>query len=145
MEATETDFTMEWLSLHLTVVQIDTVETAVEWINNHGSHHTDCIITENKTTATYFTKNVDSAGVYVNASTRFADGFRYGFGAEIGISTNRLHARGPVGLEGLVTYKYILAGDGQCVGQFVTNTIQQPEVVIGGRTLPTLQFSHTNL
>ena len=89
-------------------------------INRFGSHHTDAIITEDKEAAEYFMQMVDSAGVYQNCSTRFADGFRYGFGAEVGISTSKLHARGPVGLDGLVTYKYKLFGSGQIVNDYST-------------------------
>lgn len=94
---------------------------AISFINVHSSHHTDCIVTETPTAASTFCQGVDSAGTFVNASTRFADGFRYGFGTEVGISTGRIHARGPVGLEGLVTYKYMLKskGDkGHIVGEF---------------------------
>ena len=82
-------------------------------INKHGSHHTDTIVTENYTLARRFIREVDSSSVMVNVSTRFADGFEYGLGAEIGISTDKLHARGPVGLEGLTSLKYIVLGDGQ--------------------------------
>jgi glutamate-5-semialdehyde dehydrogenase len=85
---------------------------AIEHINQYGSHHTDAIITENFTRARQFLREVDSSSVMVNASTRFADGFEYGFGAEIGISTDKIHARGPVGLEGLTSQKYIVLGDG---------------------------------
>ena len=93
---------------------------AVTHINTYGSHHTDCILTEDKDRAAYFTTMVDSASVYVNASTRFADGFRYGFGAEVGISTGKIHARGPVGLDGLITYKYNLEGDGEIVADYAS-------------------------
>ena len=96
------------------------MDEAISHINRFGSHHTDCIITENKETAEHFMNLVDSAGVYWNASTRFADGFRYGFGAEVGISTSKIHARGPVGLEGLISYKYKLYGTGQIVGDYAS-------------------------
>jgi len=106
------------LDLIVSVKLVDNVEEAISHINFYGSHHTDCIITENDETAVIFMEMVDSAGVYHNCSTRFADGFRYGFGAEVGISTSKLHARGPVGLEGMVTYKYKLQGDGHIVGDY---------------------------
>ena len=106
------------LSLIVSVKLVENVQEAVAHINRFGSHHTDCIITEKKETAEIFMQLVDSAGVYQNCSTRFADGFRYGFGAEVGISTGKIHARGPVGLEGLVTYKYKLFGQGQIVGDY---------------------------
>jgi hypothetical protein len=89
-------------------------QDAITHINEYGSHHTDCIITESGAAAETFMQGVSSAGVYHNASTRFADGFRYGFGAEVGVSTNKIHARGPVGLEGLLIYKYRLHGKGHC-------------------------------
>ena len=98
---------------------VDSVEDAVMHINTYSSGHTDGIITEDKISADYFLSAVDSAGVYHNVSTRFADGFRYGFGAEVGISTNKTHARGPVGLEGLTIYKYTLEGNGQIVKDYV--------------------------
>ena len=97
---------------------VKSVEEAIEHINTYGSGHTDSIITKNVQNAEKFMNEVDSAGVYFNASTRFADGFRYGFGAEVGISTNKTHARGPVGLEGLTIYKYKLVGNGQIVGDY---------------------------
>ena len=97
---------------------VDDVKEAINHINTYGSGHTDAIITNDKNNAEYFMNKVDSSGVYWNASTRFADGFRYGFGAEVGISTNKTHARGPVGLEGLTIYKYKLIGNGQIVGDY---------------------------
>ena len=97
---------------------VDNIDEAINHINTYGSGHTDAIITNDKDNAEKFMNKVDSAGVYWNASTRFADGFRYGFGAEVGISTNKTHARGPVGLEGLTIYKYKLIGNGQIVGDY---------------------------
>ncbi|MBQ9245533.1 glutamate-5-semialdehyde dehydrogenase [bacterium] len=99
---------------------VNSVDEAIEHINTFGSGHTDCIITENNEIAEKFMMFVDSAGVYKNISTRFADGFRYGFGAEVGISTNKTHARGPVGLEGLTIYKYKLYGNGDIVSDFIS-------------------------
>lgn len=114
----ENEFNTEYLDLIISIKCVDGVNEAIAHINKFGSHHTDCIITENKETAAVFMQMVDSAGVYCNCSTRFADGFRYGFGAEVGISTAKIHARGPVALEGLVTYKYNLYGEGQIVGDY---------------------------
>ena len=102
----------------LSVKTVKSIEEAIEHINKYGSGHTDCIITKDTENAEKFMNEVDSAGVYWNASTRFADGFRYGFGAEVGISTNKTHARGPVGLEGLTIYKYKLTGHGQIVDDY---------------------------
>lgn len=119
--ATPDAYTTEHLSLTLAVRAVPSLSAAIAHINAHGSHHTDCIVTESAEAGRTFVRGVDSAGVFVNASTRFADGFRYGFGAEVGISTGRIHARGPVGLEGLVTYKYVLrsqGADGHIVGEF---------------------------
>lgn len=116
----EEEFDTEYLDLVLSVKLVDSLEEAVAHINQFGSHHTDCILTENQEHARKFMQLVDSAGVYQNCSTRFADGFRYGFGAEVGISTGKIHARGPVGLEGLVTYKYKLFGNGQIVGDYAS-------------------------
>eukprot|EP01071_Lankesteria_metandrocarpae_P010148 Lankesteria_metandrocarpae@DN5298_c0_g1_i10.p1 len=116
--ATDEDFRTEFQVPTMAVKIVDSMEAAAEHINSHSSHHTDMLLTKNSNTADYFMRIVDSAGVYVNCSTRFADGFRYGFGAEVGISTNRVHARGPVALDELVIYKYRIYGKGQCVGQF---------------------------
>ncbi len=118
--ATEEDFSTEYLDLIISAKTVENIDEAIWHINKYGSHHTDCIITEDKKAAEYFMRMVDSAGVYQNCSTRFADGFRYGFGAEVGISTGKIHARGPVGLEGLVTYKYKLFGNGQIVGDYAS-------------------------
>ena len=101
---------------------VTNIDEAINHINSYGSGHTDCIITKNEQNAQKFMQKVDSAGVYQNVSTRFADGFRYGFGAEVGISTNKTHARGPVGLEGLTIYKYKLIGNGHIVKDYVDGT-----------------------
>ncbi|MDO4805099.1 MAG: glutamate-5-semialdehyde dehydrogenase [Lachnospiraceae bacterium] len=114
----EEDFRTEYLELVISIKLVSGVEEACEHINKFGSHHTDAILTEDDASAECFMQMVDSAGVYRNISTRFADGFRYGFGAEVGISTSKIHARGPVGLEGLMTYKYRIIGDGQIVGDY---------------------------
>lgn len=119
--ATKEDFDTEFLELIIAIKTVDSLQEAITHINAHGSHHTDSIITENKENAETFMAKIDAAGVYWNASTRFADGFRYGFGAEIGVSTNKTHARGPVGLEGLVIYKYKLYGSGNGAGDYGAN------------------------
>lgn len=118
LRCNDNEFGTEYGDLIANVRIVPGVEEAAAHINHYGSHHTDAILTENDETAAYFLRMVDSAGVYRNCSTRFADGFRYGFGAEVGISTGKLHARGPVGLEGLVTYKYLLDGSGQIVADY---------------------------
>ena len=122
--ATDEDFDTEYLALTISVKLVDGVDEAIEHINAHGSHHTDAIVTEDAQVAERFMQLVDSAGVYWNCSTRFADGFRYGFGAEVGISTSKLHARGPVGLDGLVTYKYRLSGNGHIVADYASGVRQ---------------------
>jgi glutamate-5-semialdehyde dehydrogenase len=116
--ATEEDWSTEYSDLILAVKIVDSVEDAITHINTYGSKHTDAILTEDSTTAQTFLNQVDAAGVYHNCSTRFADGFRYGFGAEVGISTQQMPPRGPVGLEGLVTYKYQVVGNGQIAATY---------------------------
>ena len=116
-EATEEDWRTEYLDYVLSIRVVDSLDAAIDHINRYGSHHTDCIVTEDREAAKAFLTRVDSAGVYHNVSTRFADGFVYGFGAEVGIATGKLHARGPMGLEGLTTYKYKLLGDGQLMAE----------------------------
>ncbi len=116
--ATEADWSTEYSDLILAVRVVDSVEDAIAHINTYGSRHTEAIATTNQATADAFMAKVDAAGVYHNCSTRFADGFRYGFGAEVGISTQKMPPRGPVGLEGLVTYKYQLVGDGHVVATY---------------------------
>ena len=113
LEATEQDWYTEYLAPILSIRIVDGLDAAIEHINTYGSLHTDAIVTENFSRARRFLREVDSSSVMVNASTRFADGFEYGLGAEIGISTDKLHARGPVGLEGLTSLKYVVLGDGQ--------------------------------
>ncbi len=117
-EASLEDWETEYLDLILSIKIVDDLEEAIKHVQKYSSKHTDGIITENSDTANKFMNEVDSAGVFHNCSTRFADGFRYGFGAEVGISTQTLPPRGPVGLEGLVTYKYFLKGDGNIVDDF---------------------------
>ena len=111
--AQEQDFDTEFLDYILAVKVVDGVEEAVDHIEAHSTHHSDAIVTENPDTAAYFTKQVDSAAVYVNASTRFTDGGQFGLGCEMGISTQKLHARGPMGLREMTSYKYIVSGNGQ--------------------------------
>ena len=118
LSAESQDWSTEYLDLILSVKIVDDLNDAIEHIQTFGSKHTDGIITDNYKTASLFMNTVDSAGVFHNCSTRFADGFRYGFGAEVGISTQSLPPRGPVGLEGLVTYKYFLTGEGHIVDDF---------------------------
>ncbi len=124
IEAVGEEGYIEYLSLTASVKVVDDVDAAIEHINRHGSHHTDSVITSDDAVAARFMQLVDSAGVYRNCSTRFSDGFRYGFGAEVGISTSKLHARGPVGLDGLMTYKYTLTGNGQIVGDYASGVKQ---------------------
>jgi glutamate-5-semialdehyde dehydrogenase len=117
-------YDIEHVSLTLSVIALPSLQSAMQFVNLHGSHHTDCIVTESEPNASTFCRGVDSSSTYVNASTRFADGFRYGFGTEVGIATGRIHARGPVGLEGLVIYKYKMRSTdkaGHIVGEFGVN------------------------
>ncbi|WP_036481137.1 glutamate-5-semialdehyde dehydrogenase [Myxosarcina sp. GI1] len=117
-EATETDWSLEYSDLILAIKIVDDLEAAIAHIDRYGSKHTDAIVTEDSQAADIFQNRVDAAGVYHNCSTRFADGFRYGFGAEVGISTQQMPPRGPVGLEGLVTYKYKLTGNGHIAATY---------------------------
>ncbi|KAL4733282.1 Aldehyde/histidinol dehydrogenase [Aspergillus similis] len=137
-DACESDFRTEFLDLTLAVKTIPSkspltdVEAAIAHINSHSSKHTDIIVTESENIANIFMKGVDSAGVFWNASTRFADGMRYGFGTEVGISTNKIHSRGPVGLDGLTIYKYLIRGSGHRAGDYFDGE--------GGR-----KYKHQNL
>ncbi len=116
--AADEDWATEYSDLIIAIRVLPSTEAAIEHIDRYGSGHTESIVTEDEQTAAQFMERVDAAGVYHNVSTRFADGFRYGFGAELGISTSKLHARGPVGLDGLTSYKYKLIGDGQTVASY---------------------------
>ncbi len=119
-KATDEDWDTEYNDFILSIKVVSNLEEAIDHINTHGSGHTDCIVTQNEQKWDNFFMSVDSASVYLNASTRFADGNRYGFGAEVGISTNKIHSRGPVGLEGLTIYKYKLTGNGNIVDDYAT-------------------------
>lgn len=137
--STPASYAIEHLSLVLSVATVSSLESAIQFINSHSSHHTDCIVTESEEAASIFCRGVDSAGTFVNASTRFADGYRYGFGTEVGISTGRIHARGPVGLEGLVTYKFIMRSrdkKGHIVGEFGTGKKQFKHKPINATVVP---------
>ena len=125
-DATAADFDTEFLSLTIAVKTVSTLDEAITHINAHGSHHTDAILTSDAADAERFMSQVDSAGAYWNASTRVADGMRYGFGTEVGISTNKIHARGPVGLEGLTIYKYKVRGKYQATAQYGDGEGQRP-------------------
>lgn len=118
--ATEMDWETEYSNLVISVKIVSNCDEALEHIEKYGSRHTECIVTEDQSAAQEFLQRVDAASVFQNASTRFADGYRYGFGAELGISTSKLHARGPVGLDGLITYKYWLIGNGQIVATYTS-------------------------
>lgn len=118
LQATEEDWATEYGDRVISIKIVDSIEEAVEFIEKYGSCHTDSIVTESQGNMSYFAKMVDSADVFINASTRFADGYRFGKGAEVGISTGKVHSRGPVGMEGLMIYKYVLIGDGQVVKDY---------------------------
>jgi len=123
--ASDADWRSEYNDLVISIRVVNGVDDAIEHINRYGSGHTDAIVTLNDDTARKFLKFVDSSSVMHNASTRFSDGFRYGKGAEVGISTNKVHARGPVGLEGLVIYKYLLLGSGHVVAPYIGRGARQ--------------------
>src|SRR3972149_10727836 len=125
LHATEEDWITENNDLILSIKAVDSIEEAIDHINRYGSHHTDAIVTVDKRNAEKFTGLVDSSSVMWNASTRFSDGYRYGKGAEVGISTNKIHARGPVGMEGLLIYKYVLLGNGHKVADYVGKTARK--------------------
>ena len=130
LPATEEDWRTEYLNYTLSIKVVDTLDEAVAHINRYGSHHTDAIVTADEAAAQAFLTRVDSAGVYHNVSTRFADGFVYGFGAEVGIATGKIHARGPMGLEGLTTYKYKLLGSGQLMAEMKNGTREYTHVLL---------------
>ncbi|EPR07632.1 glutamate-5-semialdehyde dehydrogenase [Ruminiclostridium papyrosolvens] len=128
--ASDQDWATEYLDYIISIKIVSGVNEAIKHINTYGSGHTDSIVAKDKTTAVKFMNLVDSGNVFWNASTRFSDGFKYGFGAEVGISTSKLHARGPVGLDGLLSYKYMLIGNGQIVDDYATNKRQFKHVKI---------------
>jgi glutamate-5-semialdehyde dehydrogenase len=132
---TDEDWSVEYLDLRMAVKAVDSLDEAIAHVNRYGSRHTDAIVAESREAAQRFMNRVDSASVYWNASTRFADGYRYGLGAEVGISTGKLHARGPVGLEGLCTYKWKLEGSGQIVADYASGARRflHEDIDIGGR------------
>lgn len=135
--ATPVDWDTEYLGYEVAIKVVDSVDEAIEHIAAHGSGHTDCIVTDHEATAKRFLREVDSADVFWNCSTRFADGFRYGLGAEVGISTQKIHARGPVGLDGLVIGKWLLRGDGHTVGSYESgaSTFKHEDLPLDGTAL----------
>lgn len=130
--ATDADWDTEYLELVLSIKVVDDLDAAIRHINQHGSGHTDAIVTADSAVAEAFMNRVDSADVFWNCSTRFADGFRFGLGAEVGISTSKLHARGPVGLEGLMSYKWKLRGHGQTVSPFAEGRMKFTHIDLQG-------------
>lgn len=130
LPATEEDWSTEYLDYTLSIKVVDSLDEAIGHINRYGSGHTDCIVTTDEAAAQAFLTRVDSAGVYHNVSTRFADGFVYGFGAEVGIATGKIHARGPMGLEGLTTYKYKLLGSGQLMTEMKSGQRQYTHILL---------------
>jgi len=130
LPATEEDWATEYLDYTLSIKVVDSLNAAIDHVNRYGSGHTDCIVTADEAAAQAFLTRVDSAGVYHNVSTRFADGFVYGFGAEVGIATGKIHARGPMGLEGLTTYKYKLLGSGQLMAEMKNGTRHYTHVLL---------------
>ncbi len=130
LPATEEDWSTEYLDYILSIKVVSSLDEAINHINRYGSGHTDCIVTADEDAAKSFLTRVDSAGVYRNVSTRFADGFVYGFGAEVGIATGKIHARGPMGLEGLTTYKYKLLGNGHLLAEMKNGTRQYTHVLL---------------
>lgn len=142
IDAVSSDWDTEWLSLHMSVAVVASVDDGVAWVNRHGSHHTDAVVcAQGDPNGAAFAAGVDSASVFVNASTRFADGFRFGFGAEVGVSTGRIHSRGPVGVDGLLTYRYQLVGEGHVCAQF-SAVRGEAEVQVAGQKLPALAYTH---
>jgi glutamate-5-semialdehyde dehydrogenase len=129
--AIEQDWSTEYSDLILSVKIVDTLEQGLEHIHEYGSKHTECIVTEDQAAAERFLQEVDAAGVFHNASTRFADGYRYGLGAEVGISNGKLHARGPMGIEGLTTYKYKLRGNGHIVAEYSSGVRHFKHKILG--------------